>query len=166
MWYRKDDRRDRCPIVDTWWQTETGAIMISPLPGRDADEAGLGDAAAAGHRRRCRAQGRHAVQANEGGFLVIKKPWPSMLRTIFGDHERYVKTYFGEVPGCYFAATARARTRRLLLGDGPRRRRDQRRRASAVDDGVESALVSHPKVPRPRSSAGPMSSRARRSSRS
>ena len=83
MWYREVIGGERCPIVDTWWQTETGAIMISPLPGRDADQARLA------RRCRCpasppRSSTRTAsrVAAEQGGYLVIRKPWPSMLRTI------------------------------------------------------------------------------------
>jgi acetyl-CoA synthetase len=147
MWYRKTIGGDRCPIVDTWWQTETGAIMISPLPGATPTKPGSatrplpGIVADVAHK-----DGTPCVP-NEGGFLVIRKPWPSMLRTIFGDHERFVKTYFSEVPGCYFA------------GDGARRDEDgyfwimgrvddvinvAGHRLSTME--VESALVSHPKV--------------------
>ncbi len=147
MWYRDKIGGDRCPIVDTWWQTETGAIMISPLPGATPTKPGSatrplpGIAADVVHK-----DGTPCV-ANEGGYLVIKRPWPSMLRTIFGDHERFVHTYFGEVAGCYFA------------GDGARKDADgyfwimgrvddvinvAGHRLSTME--VESALVSHPKV--------------------
>jgi acetyl-CoA synthetase len=147
MWYREKIGGNRCPIVDTWWQTETGGIMISPLPGATATKPGSatrplpGIAAAVVHK-----DGTPCAP-NEGGFLVIERPWPSMLRTIFGDHERFVATYFGEVPGCYFA------------GDGARKDEDgyfwvmgrvddvinvAGHRLSTME--VESALVSHPKV--------------------
>ena len=147
MWYRTAIGGDRCPIVDTWWQTETGAIMISPLPGATPTRPGSatrplpGIAAAIVHR-----DGTPCAP-NEGGFLVVTRPWPSMLRTIFGDHERFVATYFGEVEGVYFA------------GDGARQDSDGNfwimgrvddvinvagHRLSTME--IESALVSHPKV--------------------
>jgi acetyl-CoA synthetase len=147
MWYQRVIGGGRCPIVDTWWQTETGMIMISPLPGATPTKPGSctrplpGVAADVVNRK------GESCQANEGGFLVIRKPWPSMLRTIWGDHERYVKTYFGEIQGFYFA------------GDGARRDQDgyfwvmgrvddvinvAGHRLSTME--VESALVSHDKV--------------------
>jgi acetyl-CoA synthetase len=147
MWYRKQIGHDRCPIVDTWWQTETGAIMISPLPGATATKPGSATRPLPGIAADVVLKDGTPCKANEGGFLVIKKPWPSMLRTIFGDHDRYVKTYFSEVTGCYFA------------GDGARKDEDgyfwvmgrvddvinvAGHRLSTME--VESALVSHPKV--------------------
>jgi acetyl-CoA synthetase len=147
MWYRKVIGGDRCPIVDTWWQTETGAIMISPLPGATATKPGSATRPLPGIIADVVHKDGTACKANEGGFLVIKKPWPSMLRTIFGDHQRFVQTYFGEVDGCYFA------------GDGARKDEDgyfwimgrvddvinvAGHRLSTME--VESALVSHPKV--------------------
>ena len=147
MWYRKVIGGDRCPIVDTWWQTETGAIMISPLPGATATKPGSATRPLPGIAVDVVHKDGTPCKPNEGGFLVVKKPWPSMLRTIFGDHERYVQTYFSEVPGCYFA------------GDGARKDTDgyfwimgrvddvinvAGHRLSTME--VESALVSHPKV--------------------
>jgi acetyl-CoA synthetase len=147
MWYRKQIGDDRCPIVDTWWQTETGAIMISPLPGATPTKPGSATRPLPGIAADVVQKDGTPCKPNEGGFLVIKKPWPSMLRTIFGDHERYVQTYFSEVPGCYFA------------GDGARKDEDgyfwvmgrvddvinvAGHRLSTME--VESALVSHPKV--------------------
>jgi len=147
MWYRKTIGGDRCPIVDTWWQTETGAIMISPLPGATPTKPGSATRPLPGIAADVVLKDGTPCKANEGGFLVVKKPWPSMLRTIFGDHERFVKTYFGEVQGCYFA------------GDGARKDADgyfwvmgrvddvinvAGHRLSTME--VESALVSHPKV--------------------
>jgi acetyl-CoA synthetase len=147
MWYRKQIGDDRCPIVDTWWQTETGAIMISPLPGATATKPGSATRPLPGIAADVVHKDGTPCKPNEGGFLVIKKPWPSMLRTIFGDHERYKQTYFSEVPGCYFA------------GDGARKDEDgyfwvmgrvddvinvAGHRLSTME--VESALVSHPKV--------------------
>jgi acetyl-CoA synthetase len=147
MWYRKVIGDERCPIVDTWWQTETGAIMISPLPGATPTKPGSATRPLPGIAADVVHKDGTPCKPNEGGFLVIKRPWPSMLRTIFGDHDRYVKTYFGEVAGCYFA------------GDGARKDTDgyfwvmgrvddvinvAGHRLSTME--VESALVSHPKV--------------------
>jgi acetyl-CoA synthetase len=129
MWYRKQIGGDRCPIVDTWWQTETGAIMISPLPGATPTKPGSATRPLPGIAVEVVQRDGTQCKPNEGGFLVIRKPWPSMLRTIFGDHERFVSTYFGEVDGCYFA------------GDGARKDAD-----GYFWMEVESALVSHPKV--------------------
>jgi acetyl-CoA synthetase len=147
MWYRKNIGGDRCPIVDTWWQTETGGIMISPLPGATPTKPGSATRPLPGVAADVVQRDGTPCAANEGGFLVITRPWPSMLRTIFGDHDRYVKTYFSEIPGVYFA------------GDGARKDEDgyfwimgrvddvlnvAGHRLSTME--VESALVSHPKV--------------------
>ena len=147
MWYRKTIGGDRCPIVDTWWQTETGAIMISPLPGATPTKPGSATRPLPGIAVDVVNKDGQPVPAGSGGFLVIKRPWPSMLRTIWGDHERFTKTYFGEIDGVYFA------------GDGARRDEDgyywimgrvddvinvAGHRLSTME--VESALVSHPKV--------------------
>jgi acetyl-CoA synthetase len=147
MWYRRTIGGDRCPVVDTWWQTETGAIMIAPLPGATPTKPGSctrplpGVAADIVDR-----QGR-PVADGQGGYLVIRRPWPSMMRTIWGDHERFAKTYFGEIEGVYFA------------GDGARRDADgdfwvmgrvddvlnvSGHRLSTME--IESALVAHPSV--------------------
>ncbi len=147
MWYRDKIGGDRCPIVDTWWQTETGSIMISPLPGATPTKPGSATRPLPGVAADVVKKDGTPCAPNEGGFLVIRKPWPSMLRTIFRDHDRYVKTYFAEVPGCYFA------------GDGARKDPDgyiwvmgrvddvinvAGHRLSTME--VESALVAHPKV--------------------
>jgi acetyl-CoA synthetase len=147
MWYRRTIGGDRCPIVDTWWQTETGAIMISPLPGATPTKPGSATRPLPGIAANVVHKDGTPCKPNEGGFLVIERPWPAMLRTIFGDHERFVKTYFSEVPDRYFA------------GDGARKDPDgyfwimgrvddvinvAGHRLSTME--VESALVSHPKV--------------------
>ncbi len=147
MWYREKVGGERCPIVDTWWQTETGAIMISPLPGATPTKPGSATRPLPGIEVDVVRKDGTSCGPNEGGFLVIRRPWPSMLRTIFGDHERFRTTYFGEIEGCYFA------------GDGARRDPDgyfwimgrvddvinvAGHRLSTME--VESALVSHPKV--------------------
>jgi acetyl-CoA synthetase len=109
IWYQKTIGGGRCPIVDTWWQTETGAIMITPLPGAIPTKPGSAtlpffgvDAAIVDEKGR-------AVGPNVGGKLIIRRPWPSMLRTIYGDKERYKKQYWREFKGSY------------LTGDGARR---------------------------------------------
>jgi len=147
MWYRKEIGGDRCPIVDTWWQTETGGILISPLPGATPTKPGSATKPLPGIAANVIQRDGTPCKPNEGGFLVIEKPWPGMLRTIFGDHERFTKTYFGEIDGVYFA------------GDGARKDPDgyfwimgrvddvinvAGHRLSTME--VESALVSHPKV--------------------
>jgi acetyl-CoA synthetase len=147
MWYRSQIGGDRCPIVDTWWQTETGGIMISPLPGATPTKPGSATRPLPGIAANVIKKDGTPTGTNEGGFLVIERPWPGMLRTIFGDHERFTKTYFGEIPGVYFA------------GDGARKDADgyiwvmgrvddvinvAGHRLSTME--VESAIVSHPKV--------------------
>jgi acetyl-CoA synthetase len=147
MWYRKNIGHDRCPIVDTWWQTETGAIMIAPVPGGVPTKPGSGTLPLPGIAADVVDRHGKSVGANQGGFLVVKKPWPSMLRTIYGDPERYQKQYWSEIPGMYFT------------GDGARRDEDgyfwimgriddvinvSGHRIGTME--VESALVSHPTV--------------------
>ncbi len=152
MWYREKIGHNRCPIVDTWWQTETGAIMIAPLPGAVPTKPGSATRPFFGIQAEVvtRPDGDgsfHAVPAGHGGLLVIRKPWPSMARTIYGDPERFAKTYWSDVPGCYFT------------GDGARQDADGYFwLMGRVDDvinvsghrlgtmEVESALVAHPKV--------------------
>jgi acetyl-CoA synthetase len=147
IWYNEVIGRGKCPIVDTWWQTETGAIMITPLPGVTPTKPGTAtlpffgvDAAIVD------IQGKE-LPPNEGGLLVIRKPWPSMLRGILNDPDRYVRQYWTDVPGFYFT------------GDGARRDADGYFWIMGrVDDvinvsghrlgtaEIESALVSHPAV--------------------
>jgi acetyl-CoA synthetase len=152
MWYREKIGRNRCPVVDTWWQTETGAILIAPIPGAVPTKPGSATRPFFGIEpavvTRPDAEGKYTtVPAGSGGLLVIRKPWPSMARTIFGDPERYEKTYWSDVPGCYFT------------GDGARQDADGYFwLMGRVDDvinvsghrlgtmEVESALVAHPKV--------------------
>ncbi|MGB6686295.1 MAG: acetate--CoA ligase [Terracidiphilus sp.] len=147
MWYREKIGHDRCPIVDTWWQTETGSILISPLPGATPTKPGSATLPFFGIQPDVVTREGHPVPAGHGGLLVIRKPWPSMARTVYGDPERYQKTYWSDVPGCYFT------------GDGARRDADGYYwLMGRVDDvinvsghrlgtmEVESALVAHPKV--------------------
>jgi acetyl-CoA synthetase len=147
MWYHKIVGKEKCPIVDTWWQTETGGIMITPLPGATPTVPGTATRPFPGISIDIRTKEGETVGINEGGYLVITKPFPSMLRTIWNDDERYQKQYWSEIPGVYFA------------GDGARR--DERGYfwiMGRVDDvinvsghrlgtaEVESALVSHESV--------------------
>jgi acetyl-CoA synthetase len=147
IWYRSVVGRERCPIVDTWWQTETGAIMISPLPGAIATKPGSCTLPMFGVSPKVLREDGSEAAPNEGGLLVIDRPWPSMLRTVWGDHQRFLETYFGRFPGKYFT------------GDGARRDEDGYFWVMGrVDDVVnvaghrlgtaeiESALVSHPQV--------------------
>ncbi|HTK26112.1 MAG TPA: acetate--CoA ligase [Pyrinomonadaceae bacterium] len=147
MWYHEIIGKARCPIVDTWWQTETGCIMISPLPGATPTVPGTATLPLPGVIVDIVTKAGVPVGDNEGGYLVIKHPWPSMLRTLWGDDERYKQAYWSEIPHSYFA------------GDGARR--DERGYywiMGRVDDvinvsghrlgtaEVESALVSHEAV--------------------
>jgi acetyl-CoA synthetase len=151
MWYRRVIGGDRCPIVDTWWQTETGGILISPLPGATPTKPGSCTRPLPGIEADVVSKKGESVGANVGGFLVLRRPWPSMLRTVWGDPDRYVKNYFSEIVvgdrALYFA------------GDGARRDADGYFWVMGrVDDvlnvaghrlgtmEIESALVSHPDV--------------------
>jgi len=102
MWYHREIGHERCPIVDTWWQTETGAIMIAPIPGAVAAKPGSATRPFFGIVPEVVTKQGEAVPAGQGGLLVVRKPWPSMARTIYGDHERFKETYLAEVPGSYF----------------------------------------------------------------
>ena len=99
MWYHKVIGQERCPIVDTWWQTETGCIMISPLPGITATKPGSCTRPLPGVVADIVNKDGTSLGPNEGGLLVMKQPWPSMLRTLYGDHERFKQTYFSTIPG-------------------------------------------------------------------
>jgi len=147
MWYHKVIGKAKCPIVDTWWQTETGAIMITPLPGATTTKPGSGTFPFFGVVPEVVDRSGKPVGKNQGGYLVIRKPWPSMLRTIYRDPERYVKQYWSDIPGVYFT------------GDGARQDSDGYFWIMGrVDDvlnvsghrlgtaEIESALVSHPFV--------------------
>ncbi len=103
MWYRHNVGRDRCPIVDTWWQTETGGILISPLPGLTATKPGAAMTPFPGIGADVVDDGGRPVGPGEGGYLVLTRPWPGMLRGIWGDPERYRETYWARFPGRYFA---------------------------------------------------------------
>jgi acetyl-CoA synthetase len=112
MWYHKVVGQERCPIVDTWWQTETGGIMVSPLPGATPTKPGTATRPLPGIMADVVQKDGTPCGPNEGGYLVIKKPWPSMLRTIYGDNKRYEETYWSEFHDMYFT------------GDGARKDED------------------------------------------
>ena len=147
MWYREVIGANKCPIVDTWWQTETGAIMISPLPGVTATKPGSAMKAIPGISAKVVDDKGVAVPNGHGGFLILDQPWPSMLRGVWGEDERYRETYWSRFKGIYFA------------GDGAKLDDDgavwlmgrvddvmniSGHRISTTE--VESALVSHPAV--------------------
>jgi acetyl-CoA synthetase len=102
MWYHETIGHGRCPIVDTWWQTETGSILISPLPGITATKPGSATRPLPGIVAEVLDADGKPVGPGGGGYLVLSKPWPSMLRTIYGDPERYVQNYWARYPGKYF----------------------------------------------------------------
>ena len=144
MWYHEHVGKDSCPIVDTWWQTETGAIMIAPLPGVTATKPGSATKPFPGIFADVVDDDGNSVPLGGGGYLVITEPWPSMARTIYGDDQRYIDTYWSRFPGKYFP------------GDGCKRDDDGYYwLLGRVDDimlvsghnisttEVESALVSH-----------------------
>ncbi|WP_145099988.1 acetate--CoA ligase [Anatilimnocola aggregata] len=147
MWYYNKIGGGRCPIVDTWWQTETGGIMMSPLPGAIATKPGSCTKPMPGIVPAILDENLHEVGKNQGGMLCISQPWPGMLRGLWGDDDRYVQQYWTKVPGKY------------LTGDNSRQDSDgyywimgriddvinvSGHRLSTIE--VESALVSHPNV--------------------
>jgi acetyl-CoA synthetase len=147
MWYRENIGHNRCPIVDTWWQTETGMIMIAPLPGATPTKPGSATRPIPGVVADVVTREGDPVPPGGGGFLVVKQPWPAMLRTIYGDPQRYKDQYWSQIPGMYFT------------GDGARKDADgyfwimgriddvinvSGHRLSTME--VESALVAHTKV--------------------
>jgi len=147
MWYREHIGGDRCPVVDTWWQTETGMIMITPLPGVTTTKPGSATKPFPGVEVGVFNEAGEEVGPGGGGYLVLKKPWPAMTRGIYGDEERFRETYWSKYPGVYFA------------GDGVRIDEDgdlwllgrvddvmniSGHRISTIE--VESALVDHPRV--------------------
>jgi acetyl-CoA synthetase len=147
MWYHQVIGKGRCPIVDTWWQTETGMILIAPLPGAIPTKPGSATRPIPGVAAEVVDRSGQPVGTNQGGLLVIRQPWPAMLRTIQGDDERYRQQYWSQVPHCYFTA------------DGARQDEDgyfwimgrvddvlnvAGHRLSTME--IESALVHHSKV--------------------
>ncbi|MDI3287092.1 acetate--CoA ligase [Polyangium sp. 15x6] len=147
IWYHKNIGGERCPIVDTWWQTETGSILMTTLPGAASAKPGSTGLPMFGVVPDVVNKDGTSVGANAGGMLVLRRPWPSILRTVWGDDERFRKQYFSDVEGCYFT------------GDGARRDEDGYYWVvGRIDDvlnvaghrigtaEIESTLVSHPAV--------------------
>jgi len=147
MWYHTNVGKGKCPIVDTWWQTETGGILITPLPGAHTLKPGSASRAFPGIEPAIFRDDGTVAAPNEGGYLIIKKPWPGLMRTVFGAHERFKEIYWSRFKGVYFT------------GDGARVDSDgDYWLMGRVDDvikvsghrmgtaEVESALVSHPSV--------------------
>ncbi|MGC4089702.1 MAG: acetate--CoA ligase [Polyangiaceae bacterium] len=147
VWYYENIGKKRCPVVDTWWQTETGSILLTTLPGAHRMKPGATGLPFFGVEPQVVTKGGERVPASSGGFLVLKRPWPSMLRTVWGDDERFRKQYYGEIEGVYFT------------GDGAREDADGYFHVvGRIDDvlnvaghrigtaEIESALVSHPAV--------------------
>jgi acetyl-CoA synthetase len=147
VWYRRVIGGDRTPIVDTWWQTETGAIMISPLPGVTTTKPGSAQVPLPGIGADVVDDAGASVPNDSGGYLVLTEPWPSMLRGIWGDPERYRETYWSRFPGRYFAGDGAKRDSDgdvWLLGRVDDVMNVSGHRLSTTE--IESALVSHPKV--------------------
>ena len=147
IWYRKVIGSDNCPIVDTWWQTETGAIMISPLPGITATKPGSAMRSLPGISVKVIDNEAKEVGNGGGGYLVIDRPWPSMLRGIWGEPERYKQTYWSRFDGLYFAgdgAKLDSDGALWLLGRVDDVMNVSGHRISTTE--VESALVSHPSI--------------------
>lgn len=154
MWYHRVIGKGRCPIVDTWWQTETGATMMSPIPSEIPTKPGSCTRPLPGIVADIvDEEGNPVTDATKGGYLVIKKPWPSMLRTIWGDNDRYIKTYWSQF------RPRKDGTRYYVAGDSAHRDEDGYYWIMGrIDDvlnvsghrlgtmEIESALVSHPKV--------------------
>ncbi len=147
VWYQQVIGGGRCPVVDTWWQTETGGILISPLPGAVTTKPGSATVPFFGVEPRVLREDGTPCDVNEGGYLVMKRPWPGIMRTLYKDHDRFLDAYFRKFPGCYFT------------GDGARVDEDGCYwLMGRVDDvinvaghrigtaEVESALVSHREV--------------------
>jgi acetyl-CoA synthetase len=145
-WYYKNIGKERCPIMDTWWQTETGMFMITPVPSLPL-KPGSGTKPFFGQQAEILDEQGHPVPDGEEGYLVLKRPWPAMLRTIYGDPDRYVKQYWSKYPGVYLAGDSARRDKDgyfWIIG-----RVDDVIKVSGYRLGtaeIESALVSHPAV--------------------
>ena len=147
IWYRRVIGHNLTPIVDTWWQTETGAIMISPLPGVTTLKPGSAQLALPGIGAEVLDDMAEPVPNGAGGYLVLTEPWPAMLRGIWGDQERYVETYWSRFEGMYFAGDGAKKDEDgdiWLLGRVDDVMNVSGHRLSTTE--IESALVSHPKV--------------------
>lgn len=147
MWYYNIIGQKRCPIVDTWWQTETGSVMISPLPGATPQIPGCATRPFFGVNPEIVDKDGKPVPAGHGGFLVIKQPWPSMLRTIWNDDERFKQQYWSQVPGVYFTGDGARKDKKgniWILGRVDDVLNVSGHRLSTME--LESTLVSHPDI--------------------
>jgi acetyl-CoA synthetase len=147
VWYRENVGGDRTPVMDTWWQTETGAHMISPLPGVTAGKPGSAMKGLPGIVVDVVDDQGASVPNGSGGYLVVKEPWPAMLRTLWGDDQRFKDTYWSRFPGMYFAGDGAKKDEDgdiWLLGRVDDVMNVSGHRLSTTE--IESALVSHPKV--------------------
>ncbi|MDH6124043.1 acetate--CoA ligase [Kitasatospora sp. GP82] len=147
IWYRHTIGGDRCPVVDTWWQTETGAQLLSPLPGVSECKPGSALGPLPGVSAEVVDDSGAPVPNGAGGYLVLTEPWPAMLRTIWGDRQRYIDTYWSRFPGSYFAGDGAKKDEDgdiWLLGRVDDVMNVSGHRISTTE--VESALVSHPRV--------------------
>lgn len=147
VWYWRTIGGERCPVVDTWWQTETGHIMISPLPGLSDCKPGSATRPLPGIRAELFSEEGEPLEGAKGGYLVLTQPWPGMLRGIFGDPERYVQQYWSKFDGVYFTGDGAKRDQDgflWLLGRVDDVMNVSGHRISTME--VESALVDHPAV--------------------
>jgi acetyl-CoA synthetase len=146
-WYSQAIGKGECPIVDTWWQTETGSIMISPLPGATPTKPGSATRPLPGIAARVVTMQGETVKPGETGYLILERPWPSMLRTIYGDDERFKRDYWSRIPGVYFTGDAAQCDKDgyiWVLGRVDDVIKVAGHRLSSME--IESALVSHPAV--------------------
>jgi acetyl-CoA synthetase len=147
IWYHEVIGGGRCPIVDTWWQTETGGILISPLPGATTTKPGTATRPFFGIEPAVMNKDGQVVPPNMGGLLCIRKPWPGMLRGIWGDPERFQKQYWSEIPGVYFAGDSARMDEDgyfWIMGRVDDVIKVSGHRLGTME--VESAIVSHPAV--------------------
>src|SRR5262249_28645625 len=145
IWYYEHIGGGRCPVVDTWWQTETGHILITPLPGITPLKPGSATLPFPGIEADILDEQGRSVPAGAGGYLVIKRPWPGMLRGLYGDPERYRQQYWSKYPGIYFTGDGAKRDADgyfWLLGRVDDVMNVAGHRISTME--VESALVDHP----------------------
>jgi len=147
IWYHEVIGKKKCPIIDSWWQTETGGIMITPIPGATTLKPGSATTPFPGIEPAILREDGSEADTNEGGYLVIKKPWPGLMRTVYGDHKRFIETYWSKFKGIYLAGDSARKDEDgcfWIMG-----RIDDVINVSGHRIGtaeVESALVSHPKV--------------------
>ena len=147
MWYHRNIGHEKCPIVDTWWQTETGGHMITPLPGAVTTKPGSATLPFFGIEIAVYKEDGSPAGPNEGGYLVIKKPWPGIMRTVYGQHERFKETYWSRFPDVYFTGDSARMDKDgyvWIMGRVDDVIKVSGHRIGAAE--VESALVAHPKV--------------------